>query len=275
LNKILLAAFAVVALLFGAVSETAEATEPKSDGVNEASLEVDQGSCPDFTLVVTVTGDEDAKTDVRVEGDAVDQLDPGETGVYNLEGTYELDIVDGGLTVNVHVFEVVDSSDSAPCPPETGTIVINKDTDPETNNVGFNFDFDPGSDIVGLEDDDEPIVRSGLTPGEYRIIEDERAGWVLTDIDCDGDVLSDVDITLALRQVVIDLVAGETVTCEFNNVPVAPTATAVPSTPAPTQTPVIVQAPPVVIFVPAPTATKTPVVQSIVPPKTGDAGLVN
>lgn len=120
------------------------------------------------------------------------------------------------------------------CAPTTGSITLVKDTDPTTNDVCFAFDFDPGADVACLEDDDDPIVRSGLAPGEYRIIEGVTPGWVLEDIDCDGDTNADEDE--GDRTAIVDLDAGEDVTCTFHNerVVVAPTAipaTAVPATP--------------------------------------------
>lgn len=105
--------------------------------------------------------------------------------------------------------------------PTTGTIIIDKDTDPERNNVCFSFDFDPGSDISCLEDDDDPVEKANLSPRKYTLFEEAKAGWELTDIDCDGG--SNVDIDEVTNVVSINLKAGETVTCVFNNVEIPPT----------------------------------------------------
>lgn len=137
-----------------------------------------------------------------------------------------------GISGAIHAQEPTPTS-----APTTGTIIIDKDTDPEVNNVCFSFDFDPGSDITCLEDDDDPVVKANLAPREYTLFEEAKTGWELTDIDCDGG--SDVDIDEATNVVSINLKAGETVTCVFNNVKL-PDPTPVPTV-APTQVPPPIQ----------------------------------
>ncbi len=151
----------------------------------------------------------------------------------------------------------------------TGRITIRKDTDPETNNIDFDFDFDgPGSTPDFDLEDDESRTFSGLASGTYVIEEDERNGWDLTDIDCDGD---DIDITLSQERVEIDLQPGEHVTCLFNNVEDEdPTAT-----PTRTSTPVPPTTTPFPTFTPEPPTATPTLVSDVSPirlPSTGQGG---
>jgi len=150
---------------------------------------------------------------------------------------------------NTPVTPTATSTPVTPTPtgtPETGRITVRKDTDPETNNIDFDFDIDgPGTSDFDLEDD-ESRTFSNLAAGTYVIEEDERNGWHLTDIDCDGE---EVDITLSRERVEIDLQPGEHVTCLFNNVqdedPTAtPTRTSTPVTPTTTPFPTFTPEPP-------------------------------
>jgi hypothetical protein len=90
--------------------------------------------------------------------------------------------------------------------PETGTIIVEKTTDPTDDPTEFSF----SSEELGA------FALSGggaqsftdLTPGLYGVTEDVVADWTLESATCDDG--STVDS--------IDVEAGETVTCTFNNV---------------------------------------------------------
>lgn len=218
-------------------------------------------------------------------GDSASASSSHGAGVASVFLTVDHDVSNGpgneDNTVQVINSEPVDRPPA--CAPETGSITLVKDTDPTTNDVCFTFDFDPGADIACLEDDDDPIVRSGLAPGEYRIIEGVILGWFLEDIDCDGDPNADEDE--GDRTAIIDLDAGEDVTCTFHNERVVVAPTAVPATPvtitlidvclnisgAQSSAPAgnIIQNGNCVAPVPAQVAP----VARIAPPSTGDAGL--
>ena len=56
-----------------------------------------------------------------------------------------------------------------------------------------------------------------LNAGSYPLSEDALVGWSLTDLQCTGDTDNGSVVTLASRQVVIDLDAGENIICTFTN----------------------------------------------------------
>ena len=60
---------------------------------------------------------------------------------------------------------------------------------------------------------------SGLDPDSYTIFEEPVAGWNLVRIDCQVTVgsASTFTVNLPARSVTIDLVADETVYCDFQN----------------------------------------------------------
>ena len=68
-----------------------------------------------------------------------------------------------------------------------------------------------------LDDDTDPTnprsLVSSLAPGTYRVVEDALPGWELSSISC----VTGEAVDRARRRVVIDLVAGEQVTCTFEN----------------------------------------------------------
>ncbi len=149
-----------------------------------------------------------------------------------------------------------------------GAIIIVKDTDPETSGLSFDFDGDLGD--IDLEDDEQATFTS-LAPGSYAVSENEAAGWSLTGISCSGTASDNIAVNIAAETVTIDLLAGETVTCTFNNqeqaaptsTPVTPTNTPIPTnTPAPTSTPVTEALPLVVTATPQPV---TEVLPSVLP----------
>lgn len=154
--------------------------------------------------------------------------------------------------------------------PELATITIRKDTDPESDSPEFDFRLAtrPGNDLIAnfdLRDDESETFT--VDPGAYDVEELAILGWSLLDIDCDGTGETD-DSDVIDRDVVIEVDAGESVTCEFTNAPVViPTLT-----PLPTSTPVVTATATAVPPTATATATSTPP-PAISPPDTGSAGL--
>ncbi|MDT8450327.1 MAG: ice-binding family protein, partial [Wenzhouxiangellaceae bacterium] len=96
------------------------------------------------------------------------------------------------------------------CPEETGTIIVQKQTNPEGSPQVFTFTGDAAGDLT----DDEQIIVGNLAPGNYSSTESVPAGWELTDIVCNDDD-STGDLGTATANFVLD--AGEAVTCVFIN----------------------------------------------------------
>jgi hypothetical protein len=94
---------------------------------------------------------------------------------------------------------------------QRGRIVVDKVTDPPNDPQSFHFTLSGGPDSINqgfdLTHADNPHDSGAVKPGTYSAVEDDQAGWDLTDTTCDNG--SDVDA--------IDLAAGETVTCTFSN----------------------------------------------------------
>ena len=94
---------------------------------------------------------------------------------------------------------------------ETGTIVIEKQTEPD----GMTDEFTFTGDAAGTIADNGQIVVSGLAPGTYTSTETALSYFKLAGITCD-DANSTVD--LPTRTAHFNLEAGETVKCTFLNV---------------------------------------------------------
>lgn len=81
------------------------------------------------------------------------------------------------------------------------------------------FDFEFGDDGFTLTDGDDPWESGLLAPGEYTVEELAEANWHLTDLQCivgDGD---DTTVGYAGALATIDLAAGDTVLCTYENAP--------------------------------------------------------
>jgi uncharacterized repeat protein (TIGR01451 family) len=90
------------------------------------------------------------------------------------------------------------------CP--DGKIIVEKQTDPDGANESFEFSSDFGPNF-SLQDDDT-YASPPLEPGAYAVSEvDIPDGWELTGVTCSGGGQAED----------IDLSAGGTVTCTFNN----------------------------------------------------------
>ena len=128
------------------------------------------------------------------------------------DGTYvpgHVFLCDGGWQIGL--FDPDDGDDTpgganACGAPQTGTIIVEKQTDPDGATESFEFSPSYGSNFFLA--DDQTNNSGPLTPGTYSVNEvNIPAGWSLTDATCDDG--SDPSA--------IGLDAGETVTCVFNN----------------------------------------------------------
>jgi hypothetical protein len=89
---------------------------------------------------------------------------------------------------------------------QRGTIKVDKVTDPTGSTQVFNFTSNYGAGF-SLTDASTPNDSGLLVPGTYNVAETPVTGWTLTSATCsDGSPVT-----------AIDLGAGETVTCTFNN----------------------------------------------------------
>ncbi len=123
------------------------------------------------------------------------------------------DCLDGQLSVvDVVACEAGFSEAVAPA------LVIRKQTVPAGVNDRFSFT----GDLVGTLEDGGGLARVAVTPGEYTVTEGLHPDYDLTRIECDdADSLGD----LPSRTAVIQVAAGEIVTCTFTNTTTACTAT--------------------------------------------------
>jgi hypothetical protein len=94
--------------------------------------------------------------------------------------------------------------------PETGTIIVEKQTEPDSSTDYFDF----SGDVAGSIKDNEQLSVSNLQPGTYTSEEIVPQGWTLISIQCDDDNSSG-DVNTAT--VTFQLEAGETVKAVFTN----------------------------------------------------------
>ncbi|MGV6852311.1 MAG: prealbumin-like fold domain-containing protein [bacterium] len=93
---------------------------------------------------------------------------------------------------------------------QSGTIIVEKQTDPDGSVENFTFT----GDAAGTIQDNGQIVVNGLAPGVYTSTETPVAGWDLTDISCDD--ADSVGVT-GTGVTTFNLQAGETITCVYTN----------------------------------------------------------
>ena len=115
------------------------------------------------------------------------------------------------------------STTSTTKPDKPGTIIIEKYAAP-FGDQPFTFGGDLGTfvivdDELGTGNPGSQHTVSGLDADSYTIFEEPVAGWNLVSIACQRTVgsASTFTVTLAARSVTINLVAGETVYCDFQN----------------------------------------------------------
>ena len=106
-----------------------------------------------------------------------------------------------------------------------GTIVVDKVTDPAGDVQAFSFTT-TGAGYAGfsLADADAPNSQT-LPPGTYSVAETPLAGWVSAGASCVSSILDTETIGS------IELDAGETVTCTFNNTKLGSLTTRIATTP--------------------------------------------
>jgi hypothetical protein len=135
--------------------------------------------------------------------------DPDQGTSVNLAGASAAIDLDAGETVTC---TFVDTE----IPVELGTLTIVKDSVPNAPRV-FQFLGDLGSFVLS---DGGPAATSisfpGLTPGTYAIEEVVPADWRIDGIEC-SDPDSGTTVDLGTVTALVDLDAGEAVTCTFRN----------------------------------------------------------
>ncbi|MDY6911374.1 MAG: S8 family serine peptidase, partial [Chloroflexota bacterium] len=97
--------------------------------------------------------------------------------------------------------------------PQTGTIIVKKQTDP-AGGTGFYFQASAPMGNFYL-DDDGSMTFTNLPAGDYEVSENELywpSGWVFDSVVCEGGDFTPFDCG-----VVVHLDLGETITCTFNN----------------------------------------------------------
>ncbi|MCP5095339.1 MAG: M6 family metalloprotease domain-containing protein [Chloroflexi bacterium] len=92
----------------------------------------------------------------------------------------------------------------------TGTIIVEKQTNPDGASDNFTFT----GDAAGTISDNEQIVVDDLSPGTYTSQEVVPAGWNLSSIACDDTNSSG---SLGTQTATFELEAGEIVVCTFTN----------------------------------------------------------
>jgi uncharacterized repeat protein (TIGR01451 family) len=142
-------------------------------------------------------------------------------------GTIFFDMVDN---VNGDCVRTVEVTPPAPCstpPTGTGTLRIIKQvttaTGESTSPTDFaftatgtgvnNFNLDVDADAT-LSDQQ---VFSGLQPGSYTISETDVAGWILTNLYCNGDTDNGTTFNFNDNQAVVDVDANENIVCYYQN----------------------------------------------------------
>ena len=103
-------------------------------------------------------------------------------------------------------------------PPTTGDIVIVKEATP-ADNTPFDFTEDipgPGNGFTLTDPADNTETFDDVAPGSYTVGETGETGWSLDDLTC-VDPSNNTTTDLNGGTAVINLSAGETVTCTFSN----------------------------------------------------------
>jgi uncharacterized repeat protein (TIGR01451 family) len=131
-------------------------------------------------------------------------LSAGETVKYyfTVDGNYAIGHIDVGIKAGTNNLIGQINGPSPSCNVPTGNIEVVKTATPD--DTGTDFVFDLGGDDTGqlTITDSGTDSFTGLEPGSYTVTEQVPDGWTLTTETCAGGV---------------DLSAGETVTCEFEN----------------------------------------------------------
>jgi uncharacterized Zn-finger protein len=111
--------------------------------------------------------------------------------------------------------------------PEPALVIVDKQVSGVDDDTTL-FDFTMKGGSFGVNVDEAFTLTHGLAftqpvfaPGSYTVAEDVPSGWTLSDITCEGGLVS-----IKTPQVVIDALPGDTIRCTFTNTP-APSITVV------------------------------------------------
>lgn len=186
--------------------DPAEAAAPAGSVTLTSNQDEDLGSCD--LVASTATQSTCAVADVT-----------GSPGTHALTATYAPEATD------LHTFAA--SSGTATLVIVGGTIVIQKETLGTTGT--FNFTLTEGDTDTSFSLQTTTTGSTGvasqaftdLVPGTFTVVESATAGWSLSDLGCsiqaDGTPGSGAVASVANRSAVISVVAGEAVTCRFEN----------------------------------------------------------
>ena len=125
--------------------------------------------------------------------------------------------VDGNATAGANECDA-GAFEYDPPPPPTGDIVIVKEGNP-ADNTPFDFTEDipgPGNGFTLTDPADNTESFNDVAAGTYTVIETGETGWTLDDLTC-VDPSNDTTTDVSGGTAVINLSAGETVTCTFEN----------------------------------------------------------
>ena len=165
--------------------------------------------------------------DYNTEGDVWDQelepgtytfeelLEPGWTlDNININGDDDsgsiIDLPNRKITIDLDAEEWISVWFTNSKDPETGTIIVEKQTIPD----GHTRDFDFTGDVSGTIRDGEQIVVSGLAPGTYTSTEIVPSNWKLDEITVDDD---NSEVDKPNKKVTFKLEEGETIKAVFTN----------------------------------------------------------
>lgn len=187
--------------------------------VNNASLTIIKNAIPDGAQDFAFTATGSGLTNFSLDDDADPTLSNTQTFSNLASGTYSVSetvptgwdqtsatCTDGSDPSSISL----SSGESVTCTFENtqrGKIIVDKITDPTGDQTSFEFDPSYSQSNFFLADATTPNDSGFLVPGTYSVVETVPAGWDLTSSSCsDGSTVAS-----------INLGAGETVTCTFNN----------------------------------------------------------
>jgi hypothetical protein len=173
------------------LTDPADNTETFNN-VAAGSFSVTEAVLAGWTLDDIVCVDPDQGTTVNVgQRTASIDLDPGETVTCTFENSED------------------------PPPPQTGTIIIVKDATP-ADDTAFTFtqNIDQSGNFILTDPTDNTETFSDVAPGTFIVTEQSVSGWALSGIRCDD---ANSTTNTGQRTATINVEAGETVTCTFEN----------------------------------------------------------
>lgn len=193
-------------------------TDPSDDGVSFEFTSTIGGFSPSLGHMESETADVDPGTYTVTEAahagwtlEAIDCDDPDAV----------LDLAAGSATVTLTEGEDVTCEflNEEIEEEEYGTLVIEKVADPADTDIAFAIGYGPsGGDRVPVPLEHGESVSIDVAPGEYVVDETPDAAdmWMVTDLTCD-DPDGVVQLSGDYASAVVDVEAGEKVTCTFTN----------------------------------------------------------